>query len=226
MKLLCISASNTQSMGALSTSTKVGYLIQNIVNKEHENISVEVIALSDYDLKVCRLCGACSDSGRCSSDTAFNQLLTKIEAADGIFFIVPHYSPIPAKLIMIFEKINEIMYAGWLNKPEFKASWDGLPVAIIGHGGMVETADNLRYYHDQLVATVAKTLRSFSFLTIGLNEDYLDGACFGLQDDSCIRTREDAVFPDIIQDFTKVEQRIEPLVWKMILKILENEASK
>lgn len=225
MQLLCISASNTQSMGAHSTSTRVGYLIQDMVKQKLENISVEVIALSDYDLKVCRLCGACGDSGRCSSDAAFNQLIAKIEAADGLFFIVPHYSPIPAKLIMIFEKLNEISYAGWLNKPNFKSSWDGLPVAIIGHGGMVETADNLRYYHDELVATVAKTLRSFSFLTIGLDEDYPDGVCFGLQDDSCIKPREDAAFPDIIQDFTKIQQRIEPLVRKMILKMLENEAS-
>lgn len=219
MQLLCISASNTRSMGENSTSSKVGYLIKNLVQKMQEDVSVEVLPLSDYDIKVCQLCGECKDSGRCLYDGAFNQVLKKIEEADGIFFIVPHYSPIPAKLIVVFEKLNEIMYAGWLNKPEYRAVWEGIPVAVIGHGGMTETSDNLRYYHDQLVSTVAKTLRSFSFLTIGLDEEFPDGACFGLRDEACLRKREGAVFPDILQDWDRIERRIEPLVHKMLLQI-------
>lgn len=219
MKLLCISASNTRLTGENSTSTKVGYLIKNIVQRTREDLSVEILPLSDYDLKVCQLCGECRESGRCFNDGAFNQVLKKIEEADGIFFIVPHYSPIPAKLIMIFEKLNEIMYGGWLNKPEYQAVWEGIPVAVIGHGGMAETAESLRYYHDQLVTTVAKTLRSFSFLTIGLDEEFPDGACFGLRDESCLKKREGAVFPDILQDWDRIERRIEPLIHKMLVQM-------
>jgi NAD(P)H-dependent FMN reductase len=208
-------------MGENSTSTRVGHLIKNIVQQNNENISVEVLPLLEYDMKACLLCGACSNSSRCIYDEAFNRLLNKIEGVDGIFFIVPHYSTIPAKLIMIFEKLNEIIYAGWIKDPEFKAAWNNMPVAIIGHGGMVETMENLRYYHDQLVTRVADTLRSFSFLPIGLNEEYPNGACFGLSDTSCVRTREDAVYPDIIQDWDKIEPRIKPLVHKMITMISE-----
>ena len=223
MQLLCISASNSRLVGENSTSTRVGYLVKKIVQKRQEDASVEVLPLSEYDIRACHICGNCRESGRCLNDGAFNLILKKIEEADGIFFIVPHYSPIPAKLIMIFEKVNEIMYAGWLNKPEYRSAWDGIPVAIIGHGGMTETPDNLRYYHDQMVATVAKTLRSFSFMTIGLDDEFPDGACFGLREEACLKKREGAVFPDIIQDWDRIERRIEPLIYKMLVQLSKKE---
>ena len=216
-KLICISASNAKLIGNNSTSIKVGYLIENIVhNQAKDKFEVQVLPLMDYDLKTCILCGNCNSSNRCVYDQEFNHLLKLIEDADGIIFIVPHYSPIPAKLIMLFEKLNEIMYSGWLKNPQYKASWCDTLAAVIAHGGMVETEESLSYYYEQLVTRVADTLHSLTFQIIGANDEQPNGVCFGLRDDNCLITREDAIFPDIMQDWEMIEKRIEPLIGKML----------
>jgi hypothetical protein len=219
-KLICISASNTRLIGYNSTSVKLGYVIDKIVQKDENNkVEVQVLPLMDYDIKTCILCGLCNRNGRCVYDEEFNRILLRIEEADGIVFIVPHYSPIPSKLIMLFEKLNEIMYSGWLKNPDFKSAWQDMPVSVIGHGGMVETEESLIYYYEQLVTKVADTLRSFSFRVIGVNDQKPNGVCFGLKDDSCLRTREDAVFPDIQQDWEMIEERVEPLIDRLLKSI-------
>ena len=220
-KLICIAASNTRRMGNNSTSVKVGYLIKEIAQKDNKNIAVQVLPLMDYELKACILCGACNSSGRCSYDEEFNRLLAQMIEADGVVFIVPHYSPIPAKLIMVFEKLNEIIYSGWIKNPEFKTAWHDKPVAVIGHGGMVESKESLTYYYDQLVTKIADTLRSLTFRVIGADDVNKNGVCFGLKDDTCLRTREDSVFPDIVQDWDMIEDRIEPFVQKLVNHINE-----
>lgn len=215
-KLICISASNTRLIGNSSTSVKVGYLIEKIThNQGKDNIDVHVLPLMDYDLKTCILCGKCNNSKRCVYDEEFNRLLNHMEGADGIVFIVPHYSPIPAKLIMLFEKLNEIMYSGWLKDSEYKPTWSDIPVAVIGHGGMVETEDSLSYYYNQLVTRVADTLRSLNFRIIGVSDKYPNGVCFGLKDETCLRNSEDAIFPDIQQDWEMIEERVEPLIQRL-----------
>jgi multimeric flavodoxin WrbA len=217
MKLICISASNTRLIGNNSTSIKVGDLIKKITYKQvMDRVDVQVLPLVDYNLETCILCGNCNISNRCVYDKEFNRLLNMIEEADGIVFIVPHYSPIPAKLIMMFEKLNEIMYSGWLKNSEYRASWSNKPVAVIGHGAMVESLESLSYYYDQLVARVADTLRSLTFQIIGANDEHPNGVCFGLKNETCLRTREDAVFPDIQQDWEMIEERIEPLVQRLL----------
>ncbi len=216
-KLICISASNTRLIGNNSTSVKVGYLIEKIThNQVKDKMEVQVLPLMDYNLKTCILCGCCNSSSQCVYDEDFNHLLKLIEEADGIIFIVPHYSPIPAKLIMLFEKLNEIMYSGWLKNSEFKASWCDTPTAVIAHGGMVETQESLNYYYDQLVTRVADTLRSLAFQIIEANDEHPNGVCFGLRDDNCLRTREGAIFPDILQDWEMIEERVEPLICRLL----------
>lgn len=219
-KLICISASNTKLFGKNSTSIKVGYLIEKIThNLVKDKFEVQVLPLMDYDLKTCILCGICNSDNRCVYDEQFNHLLKQIEEADGIIFIVPHYSPIPAKLIILFEKLNEILYSGWLKNSEYKAAWYDNPTAVIAHGGMVETAESLSYYYDQLVTRVADTLCSLTFQIIGANNAQPNGVCFGLRDDNCLRAREDAIFPDIKHDWEMIEKRVEPLIHRLLSNI-------
>jgi multimeric flavodoxin WrbA len=196
-----------------SASTKVCNLIKDTILTDYkENMSVDVVPLMDYDLKPCILCGACMKTGRCVQDEEFNKLLVTLENADGFFIVVPHYSPIPAKLLMVFEKINEIMYANWLNNPQYQSPLNNKPVGIIGHGGMTESKENLKYYHDNLITPVANTLKALSFRIIKLNETYPNGAPFGLKDDSCLKNVKDNIFPEIIQDWSTIEDRIKPLI--------------
>lgn len=217
MRIACVSASNTKLSGDKSTSINVCNKIKDIILSEtKEEVFIDIIPLKDYDIKSCVLCGACNKNGNCIYDEDFNKLLKVLEDSQGIFLVVPHYSPIPAKLIMIFEKINEITYAGWLNDPKYQSSFYNKPVGIIGHGGMVETKESLKYYHDHLVTPVAQTLKALSFNIIKLNDDFPNGATFGLQDDFCLKKVDNSIFPDIIQDWTMIEERIKPIVMNVI----------
>ncbi len=217
MRIACISASNTILAEGKSTSITVCNMIKKIIHNEvSEDILVDVIPLKDYDLKICILCGSCITNGNCIYDEEFNQLLRTLEDVQGIFFVVPHYSPIPAKLMTIFEKINEITYTGWINDPEYQSKFYNKPVGIIGHGGMVENEDNLKYYHDNLVTPVANALKSLSFHVVKLNDNFPNGVTFGLKDDTCLIKTENSIFPDIIQDWPMIEERIKPLVINVI----------
>jgi multimeric flavodoxin WrbA len=226
MKIICISASNTISQGNSSASVKTCNLIKEIIQNDIQpGTEVEVLPLRDYDIRPCILCGSCNESARCVYDAAFNDLLGKLEAADAVFFVVPHYSPFPAKLIMIFEKINEIVYAGWLNNPEFSSPLRNKPVGIVGHGGMVEDENSLRYYREHLVAPVANTLKSLGFRVIGVNDDSPDGTAFGLKDEGCLKKSNHSIFPDIVQDWTMIEARVKPLIQNVMREIEQEHIS-
>jgi hypothetical protein len=114
------------------------------------------------------------------------------------------------------EKINEILYAGWINDPDYRSPLYNKPVGLIGHGGRVEDEETLRYYHDRLITPVADTLKALSFRIVKFSDAYENGAVFGLKDDTCITTAENAVFPEILQDWAKIHERIEPLIDKVL----------
>lgn len=72
MKIICISASNTKLTDERSSSVRVCNIMKDIIQKEIKgDIQVEVIALRDYDMKPCNLCGECFKSGKCIMDEKF-----------------------------------------------------------------------------------------------------------------------------------------------------------
>lgn len=219
MLITCISTSNTKLVGENSTSTRVCSIIREIIKKEyHESIEVKTIPLVDYNFTPCILCGDCSKSNACIYDEDFNDIYSQMGKSDAVIFVVPHYSPIPSKLIMIFEKINEIMYAGWVNNPNFTSPITQKITGIIGHGGCPENEKILRHYHDNLIGPVARTLKSLSFDIVGVDEKFTEGIAFGLKDENCYEKVEDSVFPRIIQDWELIENRIRPLVKNVVDK--------
>lgn len=220
VQITCISAANTKLIGDNSTSIKVCNLINDIIKKNNSiDVTVKIIPLVNYDIKPCILCGKCYSNSKCIYDEAFNELYDNICKSDGFFFVVPHYSPVPSKLLMVFEKINEIIYAGWINNPNIKIPFAGKPVGIIGHGGAQGSETVLKYYHDNLVTPVARTLESLSFEIVGVNEDFPKGAVFGLKDGNCIRKVQNSIFPEIIEDWTLIQERITPLIKNVIEKL-------
>ncbi len=221
MRIACISAANTRLRDDKSTSVAVCTMIKEMIEDENSTeASVEIIPLRDYDFKSCILCGQCSRSGLCAYDSEFNRLLNTITDVQIVFLVVPHYSPIPSKLLMIFEKINEITYAGWLNDPTYQPPFQDIPVGIIGHGGMVEQEESLRYYHDRLVTPIADTLRALGFRVIGPDDRFPNGVVFGLKDDTCLQKKEGSIFPEILQDWPRIRKSIRPLIAN-IMKVTE-----
>ena len=93
MKILSISATNIQHSQKNSMSLLLCNKIAEFLNCKE--IQCEVIDLRDYTLYPCIGCGKCFSSKRCSADSDFNKIYNKITRSDGIFFISPHYAPIP-----------------------------------------------------------------------------------------------------------------------------------
>jgi multimeric flavodoxin WrbA len=222
MKVVCVSASNTKYRGENSASTRVCSLISKQIKRTCGNTTeVEIIPLANYDLTPCHLYGDCSTTQTCLYDQDFNTVYEKLAGADALFWVVPHYSPIPSKLIIILEKINEISYASWTKNPKFQTPFHKKITAIVGHGGMPESPEVLQYYHNHLVTPVADILRSLSFKIVPLNDQFPNGAVFGLANSHCLKKVEGSIFPDVIQDYEMINSRIEPLVKNVMQEVLE-----
>jgi multimeric flavodoxin WrbA len=218
-RIVCISASNTYSKGEASTSTKVCKLIERIIIERTSQIEIEIIQLMKMKIKFCLLCGDCFEEGECPFDNDFNQIFQKAKEADAVFLVVPCYTPVPAKLAAVFEKIDENLYGNLLRIPQYRSPFYDKAAAVIGHGGMAESKESLDYYHDRLITPVANALTSFGFNVIGYNDEFPMGVPFGLRDDTCIQPSEDSIFPDILQDWSHIENRIKPLVEKVLAEI-------
>lgn len=210
MNILCLSASNSQKALTDSVSFKVCQLIKKLMPRQfpNESLTIETISLQQYALQVCKLCGECATSGICPSDSEFQRLNKQLTEADQIFIVVPHYSPLPSKLMILFEKLNEISYGMWLTSPEQTAPLHGKTFSVIGHGGMTETNDVLAYYSNTLVKPVSSTLKSLGLQPLKDDEGKERHAVFGLLNDEALQMNSDAIFPDICLDEARIEQRL------------------
>lgn len=214
MKVLCISASNVMNYKKNSASTKTCQIIKKIV-EENSNIKADILALSDLELKPCIMCAECSNTGMCINDDGFNNLYMSIKAADGIFVVCPHYAPIPSKLVMILEKLEEMAFLHSCSKKD-----DSLypllnkPVAIIAHGGCTGNVDE--YYKNELLKPLASAFRSVAMDVVGVDNDWPDGIVFGIE---AMKESDRSILPDMIHDYDYIQNRITPLIKQMLLKL-------
>jgi len=98
-------------------------------------IDGEIIELKNLNLIPCMDCMGCLDSRRCAKDGIFNQLYEKIIACDILFIVSPHYAPVPAKLCMLLEKMEEITFYRWEKDTTYQSEVYGKKTAVISHGG-------------------------------------------------------------------------------------------
>lgn len=208
MRIVCISAANIEVARNNSASVRACELVKEIILAKMPEAEVEIVPLIDFEMKPCRMCGACYPSGRCAHDAAFNQVFAKLTAAHGAFFVVPHYAPLPSKLMMLFEKMQEIAFLGWCADAGYRFPLAQKPVGVIGHGGQETSADTLAYYQRMIVEPVAAALRAVSLQVIGSDAGSPHGAAFAIQS---ITRRDGSIFVDIQHDWDDVRQRIAPL---------------
>ena len=216
MKIVCISASNTTYMGDNSASTQVCRLIKKYIVSKISDAAVEIIPLMNQKISFCLLCGDCSENGCCPYDQSFNYIYSHLKKANALFFVVPHYSPLPSKLLALFEKIHENLYGNLIRIPQFRSPFENIPALIIGHGDMIESEETLNYYHETIIKPIANTLASFGCEIIGYNDQYPKGLPFGLRDETCIKFTGDSVFPEFIHQWDRLESRITNFVDNMI----------
>ena len=215
MKILCVSCSNVRHKKNESASTKVCELVAEIARRKQESIAVETIQLVDYKLSNCIFCGQCQKDERCVYDEDFNQIYQKVKESDRVILVVPFYSVIPSKLIVIMEKVNQLYYTAWLKNPDTTFAFRGKKIAVIAHGGSVlhGNPDVVKVYRSLLLKPLNYSLTSFGFDVVGLDEDIVKGALFGVEG---YINRDDVIFPDMVHNWDTVKDTISPLVNKLI----------
>lgn len=215
MKIICLSASNVKSVKENSASTRVCKIIKDYVGNEYNGeIDVEIITLVDSELSPCIMCCECNETGKCTYDEAFNNIVSKISEADGLFVVCPHYAPIPSKLIMLLEKIEELAFIHYCSKKTEKFITANKPVAIIGHGGMAGDVDE--YYKNALLEPLSKVFKALQMDVVGINEEWPNGVVFGLKDAKFV---EGSLLPEMKHDWEDISNRVIPLINSLIQKI-------
>lgn len=187
MKILCISASNILHSKENSISYVICSKIFEIVSEK--GMTCEIVDLRNYRLCPCIGCGKCFEKKRCFYDVDFNTIYEKAIGSDVIFFVAPHYAPIPAKLSMILEKMEEITFLHWWKDGKYKSEVYGIPVGIISHGGASDWA--LKSYKAMVNDTIANALDTIQCKIVPYNLEWNTGISLPVQS----VLEEDHIFP-------------------------------
>lgn len=200
MKIVCISATNIISSGKNSISQMLCNIIAEILARK--NIACELIDLRNYSLTPCIGCGKCFNSKRCCNDNGFSRIYEKIIMSNGIFLVSPHYAPIPAKLSMLLEKMEEITFLHWWKDNNYKSEVYGLPTGIISHGGGSDWA--LKSYKAMVNDTIANALDTIQCKVVPYTSEWDTGISLPVQK----VLAEDSIFPVQIYDWNLISQRL------------------
>lgn len=209
MKILCISATNILHSKGNSVSKCLCDKITEILKEK--DVECEIVDLRKYSLHPCIGCGKCYDSKRCCSDLDFNEIYGKAVTSDGVFIVSPHYAPIPAKLSMILEKMEEITFLHWWKDETYKSELCGLPVGIVSHGGASDWA--LKSYKAMVNDTIANALDTIQCRIIPYNSEWDTGISLPVHK----VTEEDSIFPVQEYDWNLITQRLTDYI-EIVLK--------
>jgi len=182
MRFLCVSASNNFRAGVSETySYKICKVVLDEAKKCIPDMESEIIELKNFTLNPCRDCMGCIDNKRCATDDAFNHIYEQIIACDVLFIVTPHYAPIPAKLCMLLEKMEEITFYRWEKDTSYKSEVYGIKTAVIAHGGgsgnEVAQAGGVsqKDYKAMVNDPIANALHTIQLKLIPLNEEWNTG---------------------------------------------------
>lgn len=213
MKAICISASNILSSGDKSISQQICKQISKILKEQH--ILCEIIDLRTVTLSPCIGCGKCFDSKRCCNDTDFNMIYNKLALSDAVFFVSPHYAPIPAKLSMLLEKMEEITFLHWWKDNTYKSELYALPAGIISHGGGANWA--LKSYKAMVNDTIANALDTIQCKIIPYNSEWDTGISLPVYK----VLEEETIFPVQEYDWETINQKLDAYVRMFIQSFMD-----
>lgn len=216
MKLLSISFSNVEPFRDQSASTRVCQMAGEIASK-NSVVETEVLPLLDYEMNPCRMCGKCLGTHRCIRDEAFNQVYKKIQEADAVLVVVPHYAFVPSKLVMIGEKLQEMAFLHYCQDRNYRSPVQGKPLGVVAHGG--QPANAVPYYQTALVEPVAKVFASGGMQPVAAGDNLPYGVAFGV---SALRMPEDSIFCEIEHDWESIRMAITPLVRNLLAAVPQN----
>ena len=212
MHIVCISASNIRHARTTSTSTKVCQLIVEILaSAASPGFTSDVIPLVDYELTPCHGCGGCYTTAACRHDAVFNALYARVIQADALFVVAAHYAPIPAKLCMLLEKMEQLAFLPRFHDEGRHSPLYHKPVGIIGHSGNTEAF--LAGYKGPVLDTIANALSwPLDIQIVGVDEQWPNGIIFPVKE---VRKSPDSIFPIQEYDWDDIRRRIAPLVYNV-----------
>jgi hypothetical protein len=180
-----------------------------LIEKSQGEVEVEILSLVDYHPVPCRVSGKCFFNGECAYDPDFNEIYTRLRHADAIFLVCPHYAPIPSKLVIVLEKLQEMTFLNYSSDPGYSSPLAHKPVGLIGHGGQTEEA--LPYYRQALLEPLSNAVSSIGMHVI--SPDGVDkGIVFGIKR---IESQTDSIFVKLEHDWDMIRERVTPLVEKV-----------
>lgn len=161
------------------------------------------------------LCISASNIKHKKHDESFNVIYQKMQDSDCLFIVSPHYAPIPAKLSMILEKIEEMAYLHWFHDNSFKAALYNKPVGIIGHGGS-DNRNALSAYKRVILDNIADALKTSMLDVVGNGDTFPNGVVFMM--DKYTRD-ENSIFPVQLYNWDIIRSEIAPLVENVLKKL-------
>lgn len=209
MRVLCVSASNILHSKRNSVSEIICNKIAEML--EAKGIVCEIADLRAYSLSPCTGCGGCFRTKRCCNDSDFNIIYEKVIEADAVFFVSPHYAPIPAKLSMMLEKMEEITFLHWWKDNGYKSEVYGIPAGIISHGGAPDWA--LKSYKAMVNDTIANALDTIQCKVVPYNSEWNTGISLPVQ----TVLESDGIFPVQEYDWNLLAQKLKEYI-ELVLK--------
>lgn len=208
-KAVCISASNRIHSKEKCFSYRVSEMISGVLARE--NISCRIVDLRKEHLTPCEECGRCYHDRRCHSDDAFNRIYEEMTGADYLFFVSPHYAPIPARLCMVLEKMEQITFLHRWQKADCQSELYGKLAGIVSHGGGGEQA--LAEYKDMVNNTIANALAAIQVKVVPYSSGWNTGIALPVRE----TVQNDGIFPVHEYDWKRIEEMIAAYVEVMVL---------
>lgn len=221
MLIACISSSNIKHAGENSTSLKVCRLIEEMSKRKMAgNVQVEIIPLVSFELKPYIRCGECHKEDKCKNDNEFNNIYSILCKADALFVVSAHYAPIPSKLAMLLEKIEQLAFLKRFNYKSYRAPLFGKPVGIVGHGG--GAGEMHKYYKEPVINTIWNALSyPVEMKIIGVDAEQPRGVTFPVKQ---VTKADNSIFPVQEYDWSNIGKRLEPLVSKLLQNCRKSDA--
>ncbi len=209
---LCICASNVLHSGKAGTSYKLCEITVRAL--WDAGIQADIIDLRDAALKPCIGCGRCYARHRCPEDPDWNRLYEQIIQADVLFIVSPHYAPIPAKLCMLLEKMEQATFLHWHQDAAYRSEVYGIPTGIISHGGGEAWA--LESYKQMVNDTIANALDTIQLRLVGYDEEWDTGISLPV---AAAQNSPDGCFPQQRYDRDALTKRIRTYVDRVTKEI-------
>ena len=217
MKVTCISASNIIGKGAENgTSYEICRIILDEISKSIQEVCGKIIELKNLTVQPCIGCGKCFQSHRCFFDDDFNDIYREIISSEVVFFVSPHYAPIPSKLSALLERMEQITFLHWGKDNSYQSEVYGKRTGVISHGGGEAWA--LDSYKKMVNDTIANALDTIQMKLIPLNDEWDTGLSIPVEKATF---QNGDIFPIQEYDWDFVTSRVKEYTDKLISTYLE-----